>query len=148
MSAVDFATTGMTGLSHTEVSHDDVIKWKHFPRYWPFVRGIHRWSGNSPQKDQWRGALMFSLICAWTNGQVNNRDADDLERHHHSLWRHSNEVEQILQMETNWSQIAKFMGPTWVRPGSCRSQWAPCWSHEPCYQGYFFMDKTHTKLFM
>ena len=24
-------------------SHDDVIKWKHFPRYWPFVRGIHRW---------------------------------------------------------------------------------------------------------
>ena len=24
------------------VNHDDVIKWKHFPRYWPFVRGIHR----------------------------------------------------------------------------------------------------------
>ena len=23
--------------------HDDVIKWKHTPRYWPFVRGIHRW---------------------------------------------------------------------------------------------------------
>ena len=22
--------------------HDDVIKWKHFPRFWPFVRGIHR----------------------------------------------------------------------------------------------------------
>ena len=22
--------------------HDDVIKWKHFPRYWPFVRRIHR----------------------------------------------------------------------------------------------------------
>ena len=21
-------------------AHDDVIKWKHFPRYWPFVRGI------------------------------------------------------------------------------------------------------------
>ena len=27
--------------------HDDVIKWKHFPRYWPFVRGIHR-SGEFP----------------------------------------------------------------------------------------------------
>ena len=24
------------------VLHDDVIKWKHFPRYWPFVRGNHR----------------------------------------------------------------------------------------------------------
>ena len=23
------------------VLHDDVIKWKHFPRYWSFVRGIH-----------------------------------------------------------------------------------------------------------
>ena len=26
----------------SNVHHDDVIKWKHFPRYWPFVRGIHR----------------------------------------------------------------------------------------------------------
>ena len=25
-----------------KVYHDDVIKWKHFTRYWPFVRGIHR----------------------------------------------------------------------------------------------------------
>ena len=40
-------------------SHDDVIKWKHFPRYWPFVRGIHRWPVNSPHKGQWHGALMF-----------------------------------------------------------------------------------------
>ena len=53
--------------------HDDVIKWKHFPRYWPFVRGIHRSTVNSPHKGQWRGALMFSLICAWINGWVNNR---------------------------------------------------------------------------
>ena len=30
--------------------HDDVIKWKHFTRYWPFLRGIHRSSVNSPQK--------------------------------------------------------------------------------------------------
>ena len=44
--------------------NDDVIKWKHFPRYWPFVRGIHRSPVNSPHKDQRGGALMFSLICA------------------------------------------------------------------------------------
>ena len=30
--------------------HDDVIQWKYFPRYWPFVRGIHRSSVNSPHK--------------------------------------------------------------------------------------------------
>ena len=62
--------------------HDDVIKWKHFPRYWPFVKGIHRSPVNSPHKDQWRGALTFSLICAWTNGWANHRDAGDLTRHH------------------------------------------------------------------
>ena len=28
------------------------------------------------------GALMFSLICAWINGWVNNREAGDLKRHH------------------------------------------------------------------
>ena len=37
---------------------------------------------NSPHKGQWRGALMFYLICAWTNGWVNNREAGDLRRHH------------------------------------------------------------------
>ena len=62
-------------------SHDDVIKWKHFPRYLPFVRGIHRPPVNSPHKGQWRGALMFSLICAWMNGCINNREAGDLRRH-------------------------------------------------------------------
>ena len=61
--------------------HDDVIKWKHFPRYWPFVRGIHRSPMNSPHKGQWRGALMFSLICARINGWVNNRKTGDLRRH-------------------------------------------------------------------
>ena len=25
--------------------HDDVIKWKHVPRYWPIARGIHRSPG-------------------------------------------------------------------------------------------------------
>ena len=62
--------------------HDDVIKWKHFPRYWPFVRRIHRSPVNSPHKGQWRGALMFSLICVWINGWVNSREAGDLRRYH------------------------------------------------------------------
>ena len=48
-----------------------------FPRYWPFVRGIHRPPVNSPHKGQWRGALMLSLICAWMNGWVNTREAGD-----------------------------------------------------------------------
>ena len=73
-------------LSYLEVPecrryHDDVIKWKHFPGYWPFARGIHRSPVNSLHKGQWRRALMFSLICAWINGWVNNSEAGDLRRH-------------------------------------------------------------------
>ena len=48
--------------------HDDIIKWKPFPRCWPFARGIHRSPANSPRKGQWRGALMLALICARING--------------------------------------------------------------------------------
>ena len=36
---------------------------------------------NSPHKGQWRGALMFSLICACISAWVNNRQAGDLRRH-------------------------------------------------------------------
>ena len=57
-------------------THDAVIKWKHFPRYWPFVWGIHRSPVNSPHKGQWRGILMY----AWINGWINNREARDLRR--------------------------------------------------------------------
>ena len=56
----EFAYFGGCAVLH---SHDDGIKSKHFPRYWPFVRGNHRWPLNSPHKGQWRRALMFSL---WT----------------------------------------------------------------------------------
>ena len=69
---------------------DDVIKWKHFPHYWPFVRGIHRSSVNSPQKGQWRGALMLSLICAWINGWVIKSWCCWFETQSRPLWRHCN----------------------------------------------------------
>ena len=70
-----------TSIQHGDASHDDVIKWKHFPRYWPFIRGIHWSPVNSPHQGQWLGALMFSLICVWINAWVNNREAGDLRRH-------------------------------------------------------------------
>ena len=73
-------TLGSSFLEHSR-SHDDVIKWRHFPRYRPFVRGMHRSSVNSPHKGQWREALIFPLILAWTNSWVNNREAGDL-RHY------------------------------------------------------------------
>ena len=38
--------------ARSSATHDDVIKWKHFPRYLSFVRGIHRSPVDSPRKDQ------------------------------------------------------------------------------------------------
>ena len=67
--------------SNEACRHNDVIKWKHFLRHWPLVRGIHWSPVNSPHKGQWHGALMFSLICAWIDGWVNNREAGDVIRH-------------------------------------------------------------------
>ena len=66
---------------HYDVIHYDVIKWKHFLRNWSFVRGTHSSPMNSPHKGQWRGALMFSLICSWKRGWVNNGEAGDLRCH-------------------------------------------------------------------
>ena len=43
----------------------------------PLCGGIHRWLVNSPHKGQWRGALVFPLICGWAN----NCAAGDLRRH-------------------------------------------------------------------
>ena len=58
----DYDASDAELLASKAVSHDDVIQWKHFPRYWPFVRGIHWSPVNSHQKDHWCGALIFSLI--------------------------------------------------------------------------------------
>ena len=66
---------------HPISPHDDVITWKHFLRYWPFVRGIHRPPVDSPNKGHWRGALMFSSICACPNGWTNTLNAGDLRQH-------------------------------------------------------------------
>ena len=61
--------------------HDDVIKWKHFPRYWPFVQGIHRSTVNSPHKAS--DAELWCFLLWSTPGLtvgVNNREAGDLRR--------------------------------------------------------------------
>ena len=79
---------------------DDVINWKHFPRYWPFVRGIHRYPMISPHRGQWRGALMCSLICVWINGWVNNREAGDLRhyRAHYDVTVMGTLVNQLIHV--------------------------------------------------
>ena len=87
--AVDCCIASSLGLSKLNKPHDDVIKWKHFPHYWPFVRGIHRSPVNSPHKGQWGGALMFFYL------RLNKRLSKQLwawcfQSPWCSLWRHYN----------------------------------------------------------
>ena len=74
------------GLIHDTLYYANVTWWRHqmetFSALLAICTGIHRSPVNSPHKGQWCGALMFSLICVWINGWVNNREAGDLRRYH------------------------------------------------------------------
>ena len=50
---------------HRSKKTSKLIKWKHFPRYWPFVRGIHRSPVNSLHKGQWRGKCFHLMTLSW-----------------------------------------------------------------------------------
>ena len=80
-----------------------------YPRHWPFVRRIHRSPVDSPNKGQWRGDLIFSLI--WKKGWVNNQEW--FETPSRSLWCHCNSSSSsskfYFQQNTAMKQKEKFM---------------------------------------
>ena len=59
--------------------------WRHqmksFSALLAFCVGNSTVTVDSPHKGQWRGALMFSLICTSINSWANNGDAGELKRH-------------------------------------------------------------------
>ena len=72
-------------ITHLTFIHDDVIKWKHFPRYWPFVLVIHWSPVNSPNK-----ATGAEFWCF--------------------LWFVSEQmIEQTIDMQVIWGTIALIM---------------------------------------
>ena len=119
----------------SSAAHDDVIKWKYFPRYWPFVRGIHRSPVNSLHKGQRRGALVFTLIYAWINGWVNNREAGDWRR-----YRANHDV--IVIYLSIWTEIrdvcCRYVGENclywnWTELYICRDQTLYYYSYQMCH---------------
>ena len=52
--------------------------WCHQMETYPTL--LAPFAGYPPHNGQWLGVLMFSLICAWTNGCVNNRNTGDMRR--------------------------------------------------------------------
>ena len=61
----------------------------------------HRWI---PRKGQWRGALMFSLICAWINGWVNNGMAGDSRCHR----AHCDVIVMTIDWNCVFSKVLQF----------------------------------------
>ena len=114
----DHITQGTTGYDATY--HDDVIICKHFPRYWPFERGIHRSPVNSLHKGQWRRALMFSLLCTWIHGWVNNSEAGDLRCHH---------AHYDITVMQNMNRLSKWIVKSWYESCLfCLSFFRASWS--------------------
>ena len=83
---------GISGPKTIAISmpHDDVIKWKYFPRYWPFVRGIHRSPVNSPHEGQWRGALFVFFDLRPKKRLSKQWWGWWFETPSRTLWRHCN----------------------------------------------------------
>ena len=73
--------------------------WRHqmetFSALLAFCAGNSPVPVNSPHKGQWRGVLMFSLICAWIHDWANNREAGDLRRHR-------GQYDVIVMLSFNW----------------------------------------------
>ena len=85
------ALTTITGndAHRWRIVHDDVIEWKHFPRYWSFVRGIHRSPVNSPAKA--RDAEMWCFLWSAPEWRLSKQLWGwRFETPSRPLWRHSN----------------------------------------------------------
>ena len=72
--------------------HNDVIKWKHFPRYWPICEGNPPVSGGFPsQRPVTRSFDVFFDLCL--NKTLSRQSRRRwFETPSHSLWRHYNGV--------------------------------------------------------
>ena len=73
-----------------ECVHNDVIKWKHFPLYWPFVRGIDRSPVNSQHKGQWRWSFDVFFDLHLIKRLSKHWRGWWFETLSHPLWRHCN----------------------------------------------------------
>ena len=56
----------------------------------------------SPHKGQWRSCLMFTLICAWINGWVNNHEVGDLRRHR----AHYDFIAMVYTVSGPWGPVS------------------------------------------
>ena len=148
--------------------HQQPWNWLRFTQYWGFsprivtwwrpqmktfsallgfCEGIHRSLLDSPHKGQSRGALKFSLICAWTNGWANNRETGDLRRNraHHDVTVMANWNEpgrwNIARIECTFYNVSTFGNSVpLVEPSSWvwQDNFLSTWIVPKCYISVLF----------
>ena len=106
--------------------HDDVIKWKHFPRYWPFVRGIH-WFGKFPaQRPVTQSFDVFFDLCP--NKQLSKQPWGWwFETPSWSLWRQCNGYHIIIFI----TRASRLLIPLWFDIQCIHSLAHPPWTKWP-----------------
>ena len=68
-------------MCHMNSQHDDVIKWKHFPRHWPFSVGNSPVTGEFPSQRPVTRSFAVFFDLRLNQRWANDGDADDLRRH-------------------------------------------------------------------
>ena len=97
------------------------------------MRRINRSPVHFSHKGQWRGALVFSLVCAWINEWVNNGDAGDLRRH-----RAHHDVSVMILQCTSWlSDNGRYLTMSITAVSKIR----------PFHRLYFVVTLCHENLF-
>ena len=120
--------------------HDDVIKWKHFLRNWPFVRGIHRSPVNSPHKGQWSGAFDVFFDLRLYKRLSKPSWGWWFETLSRPLWRHCNVTNLCLSL---WSYDLRFSVQGLSLRGIQANQWFGYFrDHKPVF-GTKFMSNAH-----
>ena len=117
-------------------------KWKHLPRYWPFVRGTHRWPVNSPHKCHWRGALMLSFYLRLKKRSSKQSWGWWFETPSRPLWRHCNEILQSYSSPSVWFITFENWDYCKSLGNSSQTQISPAHNSTPTGQnGHHFADE-------
>ena len=116
--------------------HDDVIKWKHFLRYWPSVLVTGEVPAHRPVT---RSSHVFFDLCL--NGRLSkNREAGDLRRHgaHYvvTVMNTNSTLVQIMVWHSKGRQAI-----VWTNDGRAQIKMWLTWWHKRKYKTHYEMNR-------
>ena len=101
---------------HTK--HDDVIKWKHFPRYMALCAGNSHVTGELPAQRQVTRSFDVFFDLRLNKGLSKQSWGWWFETPSHQLWRHCNECINCIQFSTLCLKLTMFL--------TREVEWAEC----------------------